>query len=84
MEAFKTMGDGPATGKIDVGRLRGILTTFGDKLSAEEVRTLRRASSRPPTQRSAAQRATAAVAHAHGSHRRLALASWAAACASGA
>eukprot|EP01052_Picozoa_sp_SAG31_P006470 SAG31_NODE_298_length_18125_cov_27.373350_9_plen_146_part_00 len=35
--AFKTMGDHAGTGKIELAKMRSILTTFGAKLTQEEV-----------------------------------------------
>ena len=37
MGAFHVMGDKAGTGKIDEKRMRAILTSFGSKLSQEEV-----------------------------------------------
>jgi Ca2+-binding EF-hand superfamily protein len=37
MGAFHAMGDKAGTGKIDEKRMRAILTSFGSKLSQEEV-----------------------------------------------
>ena len=36
-QAFETIGDPSKSGQVDAGKLRAVLTTFGCKLSDEEV-----------------------------------------------